>query len=193
MPDAINPYQPPQTDLVAEGARRDGLTWFSVSVPKLLVMSVLTLGLYRWYWFYKNWCVVRDQRGESVSPFWRSVFFVFFAYSLFTRMRVDAVERDQPVSWTAGGQAGLLFLAAIADNILSRGHVLDGMGLAGFIFIVLPVVAGTLPLTIVQGSLNALNGDPDGSANRGYTPGALVISLVGLSLWGLVALGMALS
>jgi len=193
MPDAINPYQPPQTDLVAEGARRDGLTWFSVSVPKLLVMSVLTLGLYRWYWFYKNWCVVRDQRGESVSPFWRSVFFVFFAYSLFSRVQVDAVERDQPVSWTAGGMAGLVFAAAVADNALNRLPISDAVPVVGIAFVLLPTLLGTAALAVVQGTSNALNGDPSGSQNAGYTPGALAIGLLGLLLWGLIFVGAFLS
>lgn len=193
MPDTLNPYQPPQTELLTEGAPKEGVVWFTVSTPKLWTMSVLTLGLYRWYWFYKNWCVVRDQRGESVSPFWRSTFFVLFAYALFQRVSLDAVDRDQPMSWTSGGMAGIVFGAAAADNVLNRLPISDTVPLLGIAFVLLPVLAGTAALASVQRTTNALNGDPQGSSNAGYTPGALVFGLLGLALWGLVFLGAFLS
>ncbi len=60
--------------------------YFPVSVPKLVVMSLCTFGLYELYWFYKNWQVEKQRTKEDLLPFWRTLFFFFFCYSLFRRI-----------------------------------------------------------------------------------------------------------
>ena len=61
-----------------------------VSPLKLGVLSILTLGLYELYWFYKNWKLARDEGGAKVRPFWRAIFAIFFAPSLFVRIHNSA-------------------------------------------------------------------------------------------------------
>jgi hypothetical protein len=56
----------------------------------LFVASLFTVGLYDVYWFYKNWAAVRDATGQKLSPFWRTVFTVFYAYPLFKIMNLQA-------------------------------------------------------------------------------------------------------
>lgn len=72
-------------------ARQDGgdvkPPFFPVSVPKLVVLSICTLGLYELFWFYKNWHLVREREASNISPFWRAVFGYFFCYALFKRVR----------------------------------------------------------------------------------------------------------
>lgn len=61
--------------------------FFPVSVTKLIVLSICTLGLYELFWFYKNWCLVREREESKISPFWRAVFGYFFCYAMFRRVR----------------------------------------------------------------------------------------------------------
>ena len=35
--------------------------YFPVSNTKLVLLSVCTLGLYEFYWFYKNWALVKER------------------------------------------------------------------------------------------------------------------------------------
>ena len=48
--------------------------FFPVSRLKLLVMSLVTFGLYQIFWFYKNWQLLKAATGSNISPFWRAVF-----------------------------------------------------------------------------------------------------------------------
>jgi hypothetical protein len=65
--------------------------WFAVGIPKLIVMSTLTLGIYEVYWLYKHWRRVAD-RGEDVQPLARAIFAVLFCHGLFARVRDSAAE-----------------------------------------------------------------------------------------------------
>lgn len=88
--------------------------WFVVGPGKLIVMSVVTLGMYQIYWFYQQWKRVRDG-GEDVWPLPRAVFGVLFSYPLFKRM-ADSSPDEAP----AGGP-GLLAIAygllCLASNL----------------------------------------------------------------------------
>ena len=48
--------------------------FFPVSRLKLLVMSLVTFGLYEVFWFYKNWQLFKAATVRDISPFWRTVF-----------------------------------------------------------------------------------------------------------------------
>ena len=68
--------------------------FFSVSITKLVVLSLCSLGLYELYWFYKNWQLVKNHERSDISPFWRAIFANFFCYALFRRVKESAVGPD---------------------------------------------------------------------------------------------------
>ena len=108
-----NPYAPP-TSVVADvpattGKHAQALAFFPASETKVVVLSFCTLGLYQYYWFYKNWRIVRDQTNEEILPFWRAFFAVFFCYSLFKRIR--EYNSDLPASGLAAGPLAALWVA----------------------------------------------------------------------------------
>jgi hypothetical protein len=39
----------------------------------VVLLSLVTFGLYLVYWYYKSWRAVRDFTGKSMSPGWRTV------------------------------------------------------------------------------------------------------------------------
>jgi hypothetical protein len=109
---------------------------FPVSISKLAVMSVCTLGFYELYWMHANWVRIRN-RGLSISPARRTLFALLFCYPLFRRMRVLSVS--------AGGRsfpAALLVLGwvitACTGRFLPAPYSL--LSLLGFVFFV-PVQA----------------------------------------------------
>ena len=55
-------------------------------------MSLVTFGVYDVYWIYKQWRCERARTGENLSPFWRTFFGPFFAFSLFRRINQAAEE-----------------------------------------------------------------------------------------------------
>jgi hypothetical protein len=53
-----------------------------VSKIKFVIYSILSLGLYDLWWFYKNWCFIRDRDESRIWPFWRAVFSIIWCYPL---------------------------------------------------------------------------------------------------------------
>src|SRR5690349_14128455 len=52
---------------IAAEAAGAAAPWFRVGTAKLLLMCVVTFGLYQIYWFYQQWRHVQ-RRGERVHP-----------------------------------------------------------------------------------------------------------------------------
>lgn len=112
--------------------------FFAVSLRKLAVLSICTMGMYHLYWFYAHWRHVRAwNEGRDFSPARRTVLIFFFCYPLFRRVRA----RDALLGARSGLQAGLLALGYVATNLLD---VLPGvwglLSLISFVFL-LPVQA----------------------------------------------------
>lgn len=116
--------------------------FFPVSLTKLVLLSICTLGLYEIYWFYKNWGYVEQREKSDIRPAARSIFAVFFCYALFRKVADHAVE-------TTGTKisAGLLATGWIITTLLWR--LPDPYWLVCFsaVFFMVPV----------QSSINSIN------------------------------------
>jgi len=72
--------------------------FFSVSLSKLAIMSVCTMGLYELYWFYKNWIHIKNQQQSNIMPFWRAFFAPLWAYSAFKHIQGKVDEEKLGLS-----------------------------------------------------------------------------------------------
>jgi hypothetical protein len=61
----------------ASGESPTAPIFFAVSIPKFIVLSICSIGIYDLYWFYKNWQLVRAREQSDISPFWRAFFGIF--------------------------------------------------------------------------------------------------------------------
>ncbi|QNP47506.1 hypothetical protein [Diaphorobacter aerolatus] len=69
--------------------------FFPVSLRKLAVLSICTMGLYHLYWFHAHWRHVRVWNGGcDFSPARRTLLFLFFCYPLFRRVRTLEAKTD---------------------------------------------------------------------------------------------------
>jgi hypothetical protein len=71
-----------------------------LAIHKLLLLDVLTLGLYKIFWFYRNWVRVRERTRQSLNPFWRSFFAPLWAFSFFEEVRRQARDAGVVVGWS---------------------------------------------------------------------------------------------
>jgi hypothetical protein len=76
--------------------------FFPVSPLKLVVMSIVTFGIYELYWFYKNWKLIKQRTSRDIMPFWRAFFAFFFCYSLFREVTDSATSRSMSVGFSPG-------------------------------------------------------------------------------------------
>lgn len=84
--------------------------YFAVSLLKLSLMSVCTLGLYHLWWFYINWCRIKHREQSNIAPAWRAFFAPIWAYSCFARIRTSANASNIQVFLPAGPLAVAWFI-----------------------------------------------------------------------------------
>jgi predicted Zn finger-like uncharacterized protein len=143
------------------------LAFFSVSKPKLILMSLCTLGLYQIYWYYKNWSILKHGTGQNIRPFWRAIFAVFFCYSLFKSVKQSAHSLGIPCQMSPG------LLACVYIVLSATWRLPDPLWLIGLLAFV--------PLVSVQGVINEVNlkGTHRHEPNDRFTWGNIVIILIG--------------
>ena len=94
-------YMPAPSQSPGETAA-EAMPYFEVSLPKFVVMSVVTWGIFSLYWAYKQWVHISARSREGISPFWRAFFAPLWSFSLLERIKVDAGTRGAPVYWSSG-------------------------------------------------------------------------------------------
>ncbi|MGH1374134.1 MAG: hypothetical protein ACRBBW_18985 [Cellvibrionaceae bacterium] len=85
-------------------------TYFSVSPLKLVIMSIGTFGIYDLYWFYKNFCHIKQKNNLDIMPFWRAFFAPLWSYSAFDHIQNEMNEQEIPLNIYAALFAVLYFL-----------------------------------------------------------------------------------
>ena len=54
-----------------------------IPIPRVIILSILSAGLYFYYWAYITWKHYRDQTGETAYPLWHALAFVIPVYGYF--------------------------------------------------------------------------------------------------------------
>ena len=174
-----NPYLPPEAAVaepVAVGVAATAA--FPVSITKLVVMDLATLGLYQFYWFYQHWAAIRRRTKDKVSPVWRTIFGVIWCYSCFSYIHEEArkqrVDRWLSVGSLTAGWVITTLLARLPDPfwLLSFGSVLF--------------------LIPIQREANALNAKlaPDADRNAGFSWANWIWIVFGALFWLLLIAGL---
>ncbi len=60
-----------------------------ISPARLIIMSIVSMGIYELYWIYKNWRYMKERYGMDITPFWRGFFGLFFCHSLLRKIHED--------------------------------------------------------------------------------------------------------
>jgi hypothetical protein len=151
--------------------------FFAVSRAKLIVLSVASLGVYEAYWFYKHWQRQRERTEEDLSPVWRTVFAVFFAYDLFTRLRDQAEQRRVGPAYPAGWMAAAYVVPSLLFRLPDPWWLLTLLSM--------------IPLVLVQGTANAINAvlTPEADTNARFSGANAVVLALGVVLWLLLLVG----
>jgi hypothetical protein len=63
------------------------------SVKHFCILCILSFGLYPFFWFFKHWQYLRDENGLNINPSFRTMFTLFYGYSLFNEFEVLAIQK----------------------------------------------------------------------------------------------------
>ncbi|QUJ66187.1 hypothetical protein KDD30_08225 [Photobacterium sp. GJ3] len=106
----LNPDALPTQSAEKTLERDSEVYFFSTSTFKLVVMSICTVGIYNFYWFYKNWMLIRARTGQNMMPFWRAFFSPIWAFSCFEHIKKSANEKNMPQSLPVLFLGGMYFV-----------------------------------------------------------------------------------
>ncbi|MES2679027.1 MAG: hypothetical protein V4635_04040 [Bacteroidota bacterium] len=75
-------------------------------VKHFLLLCLLSFGSYLFFWFYKHWRYLKDEKEMDISPGFRSLLIVFTGYSLFRDFKKLAAAEG----YKTKAPYGILFL-----------------------------------------------------------------------------------
>jgi len=81
-----------------EDDRTLAAVYYPVSLSKFIVLSLLTMGIYDIYWFYKNWRFVHDRDNSTIMPFWRALFSPLWCAALILDLRKHVKNKTIPIA-----------------------------------------------------------------------------------------------
>ncbi|MQA55021.1 hypothetical protein [Pseudomonas piscis] len=185
-----NLYAPPQADLATSLPEAKQPPFYVVSRGKFLTLFILTFGLYRVYWAYKNWKQFKQDSGEEMWPVARAIFAIFFTHALYREADARLKRDGQDFKWEHDGLATLFVVVSVANNVLdslARNNI--GFPLVDIAnLLLIPALAWITWLG--QRGLNAAAGDLHGQSNARFTPINYLFMVLGTLLLVVVCLGM---
>ena len=149
---------------------------FRVPLPRILIMMVLSLGLYFFYWICLTWKHYRDSTGEEAYPVWHTLTLFVPIYGLF---RVHAHMRTYKELMTGEGMS----------TTISPGWAVVAVLVMWLFWILGYLIAGTWLLLHVQGNLNQLwSYAYDRVDSTGFSVVELALVIVGIFFWTTILL-----
>ena len=137
--------------------------FYPVALPKFIILSAVSIGIYNYFWAYKNWRWIRDIDNEHNTPIIRGWFMPFTNFALLPQL-TSRDDSNEGYSWygpAIGGLIALVFFglkigAHIGDRIDSAPLWLSGLGLLAFI-VLIPAVMQINRLNIGREDVIAKN------------------------------------
>lgn len=151
-----------------------------IPVSRLIVLSILSCGLYEVYWIYKNWRYLKERDGLDIKPFWRGWFGVFYCHSLLKTIHDDCeLAPVEQARFSPGGLATGWIILVLVANAFGRAPG----AIASIIAFLIPSFLCFVP---VQNYINSVNmkKHPDAPHSK-WSTGHSVCLVWGLLIWGL--------
>lgn len=164
--------------------------YLSISPLRLVVGTILSLGLYPFYWMYMNWKEIKSATGRPIMPVFRSYFFaIFYIYPLLCNMR-DNYKKAFPegqkfgriTSWFLG-----ILITSVITTIAANIIIATPMYVLGIVLWVVSVVCDLAMLVMlikVQSAVNDYNAKvfPKNEIRKRITWGEVLVVVVGIAL-----------
>ena len=150
-----------------------------INPKKVLFLSIITWGLYDFFWFLKNWKAVKEKENSRISPTGRSLFAAFYCYSFFKKTINQAHNFGFIEKYSAKKLAISYFVLTFIGMIL--GKTIPNMGWWGLLFSVIGLL-GAWPLFEIQKVINYNSEQESGVTNleTGYTFGEVALVVFGI-------------
>jgi len=195
----IQPANYVSTDIRAENAISTGIKVDDVEVRRMdviidpvriTVLSILSFGLYFYYWFYLTWKHYRDYTGTENYPVWHAltlfvpIYFLFRVHAHVRSFKELMVERGMTSSLSPGVVVALVLLSNLLSIISWRFYYDDPLSNT-IVLDIIVVLLNTGLLFWVQTNLNRFwKGTKYIFATNAHIGvGEVIFVLVGILAW----------
>ena len=181
----VSPSAPPPIPSAFPGVAMDpaaahvpNVQFLYISNTRLIILSILSWGLYEIYWIYKNWRYLKERDRLDIRPFWRGWFGIFYCHSLLGTIHIDRELRaTREPSFSPGALATAWIVLMIVANIVGRST--DSIISMASCFV--PTFLCFVP---VQSYINSVNRDVVPHAPYAkWSSGHVVCIVFGLLIW----------
>lgn len=183
-----NIYAPPTAELT--DVLRTSSEFYVISKRKLLILGLLSFGLYTYVWAYKNWSLYKKINQVDIWPLARAFFFIFFMHQLYRRADDRVARSGRKFDFDFEQWATVFVVVTVGANLFDAAagridswHAYQNLSLLGT-----PVCAYIL--SQCQGLINFAAGDPEGQSNDRFNPWNYLVIVPGVVLWCLTFLGL---
>lgn len=175
----------PASEVTLEGLEEvagGGPLFFHIPLSRLIFSSIISLGMYEFYWLYKNWEFLREHRERGTSRyFWRVAINPFSITDIFHKISIDKELNSAVRSGRDFSSYGWwwVIILIIASGLLI---VVQLPGILGVLYNLVLLGASIWFLAQVQSYVNQANA----KLERRYTPrtwGHYVIISLGGVIW----------
>lgn len=87
------------------------------SVWHFCILCIFSFGMYPFFWIFKHWQYLRDEKGFDINPSFRTALTIFYGYSLFKNLEELAVEKGYQKKLPLGFLFILFFLLSFTANL----------------------------------------------------------------------------
>ena len=165
---------------MADNRQTSTVDLFSISPARLALLSVLTIGLYEIYWFYRNWKALKGIDPEVKHPFWRAVFTVFYCYSLFKKVLGAAKKLNYKGAYNPGPLATTYIILLLIGDGWGRASNLDK---DTDITLMIVSLLSFVPLLYIQRALNFIAGRHHSKRKFRPTVGEVLVVIIGFVIF----------
>ena len=176
---------------------------YHISTSRIVALSIVSCGLYLFYWVYRTWDQYRQHTGALVYPVWRTLamivpvygWFRFYAHCKAYRDLME--ERDIPNDLNLATIIVILIVATALwspvptqwlNNYLGESDItvmidliLDAVSLVG-------ILVATIVVCRIQGNINRYWAGVDGALTyrARLGKGEVALSVLGVIVWAAV-------
>ncbi|WP_313319867.1 DUF4234 domain-containing protein [Stenotrophomonas sp.] len=184
-----NVYAPPQAELTPAIPVQQLPPFYVVSITKVVLLSIATLGMYSLYWFWNHWKRHKIDKKLSLWPVPRAIFAIFFAHSLNREIDYRLQRNRSNYRWSPGAWATLYVVSVILMRVISRIPETMLSANLSFVLILLPLAGQIMALVRAQRAANLACGDPQALQNRRLTVANWFWLVLGGLFWLLIVVG----
>lgn len=189
-----NVYAAPESEVEAEQIGGEVHPEFHVTGPiKVFIFYVLSFGLSSLVWFYQQWRRQKLFGGEDCWPVARAFFSIFFAYPLFTNVKILAEDKGIKVGWSAGLLATFYIVASILANVSDK--LVEGMDISAGVSLLITFIILFVPgivLFMVQKIINQTYANVLDDLNEKFSLINWVFVILLVVFWALGIYGLTL-